>query len=119
VDNETALQTFSKKLADRFGKIPQQAFELLEVVRLRWVAIELGIEKIILKENKMICYFIADQQSAFYSSDFFMKIVQSIQKNVVSCNMKELNNKLTIIFTHVEYIGTARSLLEKLRDSVN
>jgi transcription-repair coupling factor (superfamily II helicase) len=119
ISNETELENFAKKLTDRFGKMPVQAHELLEVVKLRWVAIRLGIEKIILKEKKMICYFIADQQSAFYSSDFFMKIVLSIQRNVVSCHMKELNNKLTIIFTHVEYIGTARSLLEKLRDSVN
>src|SRR5690606_27717046 len=60
---EEALQQYEQRLIDRFGPLPRQAKALLDSLRIKWIATEFGIEKIILKQNKMVAYFIADQQS--------------------------------------------------------
>ena len=83
---KNSFSSLKTALTDRFGKLPKESRELLEVVQFRWKAIGLGIEKIILKEEKMICYFIADQKSPFYQSDDFLKIVQFIQKSQKRAN---------------------------------
>jgi transcription-repair coupling factor (superfamily II helicase) len=87
---------------------------LLEVVKLRWKAIELGMEKIFLKENKMICYFISDQQSPFYQSALFMQIVQYVQKGKTKGQMRERNHKLTLTFSNVPNVETAGYILEEM-----
>ncbi len=113
IENEEQLRQFKSALTDRFGQLPKQSRELLEVVQLRWKAIGLGIEKIILKEEKMICYFIADQKSPFYQSDDFLKIVQFIQKSK-NGRMKEINHKLTLTFPNVTNIETAEYILNEI-----
>ena len=62
---------FEKDLNDRFGKIPEQTIELMNAVRLRWKAMQLGLNKIILKNNKMFCHFIADDSSLYFNSSIF------------------------------------------------
>ncbi len=120
IENEDQLNKFRAGLVDRFGKMPRESAELLEVVQLRWKAIELGMEKIVLKNKTMICYFIADQQSKFYSSAVFMKIVQYVHKTG-NGKMKELNNKLTLSFTNIPNIETAdyqlKNIIEGIKNS--
>lgn len=113
IENEEQLKTFRNGLIDRFGKLPQESHELLEVVQLRWKAIELGIEKIILKEKKMICYFVADQKSPFYQSQDFLKIVQYVQRKK-NGRMKEIKNKLTLTFPNIPNVETADYLLNEI-----
>ncbi len=119
IENEEQLQVFEKNLIDRFGKLPQESIELLEVMRLRWRAIDLGMEKIILKNKKMICNFIADQQSPFYRSSAFVQIVHFIQKAELKGKMKEMNHKLTLTFPNVPNVETADYILERIINSVN
>ncbi len=113
IENERQLELFKTGLIDRFGKMPQQSNELLEVVRLRWKAIELSMEKIILKNKNMICYFVSDQQSKFYQSAEFMKIVQYIQKTG-NGKLKETNHKLTLTFQNIFNVETADYLLKEI-----
>lgn len=114
IENNEQLQQFKDGLIDRFGKLPPESRELLEVVKLRWKAIDLGMEKIILKEQKMICYFIADQQSPFYQSPDFLKIVQFVQKGTAKGKMKEKNHKLTLTFPNISNVETASYLLDEI-----
>lgn len=114
IENEKQLEQFRSGLEDRFGELPAETRELLEVVKLRWKAIELGMEKIILKEGKMICYFISDQQSPFYQSALFMQIVQYIQKGKTKGQMREKNHKLTLTFSDVPNVETAGYILEEI-----
>ena len=114
IEDEKQLMKFREGLEDRFGKLPSETRELLEVVRLRWKAIQLGMEKIILKEGKMICYFISDQQSPFYRSPLFMNIVQYVQKGKFRGQMKERNHKLTLTFANVPNVETAGYVLEEI-----
>jgi transcription-repair coupling factor (superfamily II helicase) len=114
IEDEKQLAKFREGLEDRFGKVPSETRELLEVVRLRWKAIKLGMEKITLKEGKMICYFISDQQSPFYRSPLFMNIVQYVQKGKFRGQMKERNHKLTLTFANVPNVETAGYVLEEI-----
>jgi len=114
IENEDQLQQFRKGLIDRFGKLPAESRELLEVVQLRWKAIDLGIERIVLKEQKMICYFISDQQAPFYQSTDFLKIVQFVQKGKAKGKMKEKNHKLTLTFPDIPNVETAAFILNEI-----
>lgn len=114
METEEALALFEASLADRFGKLPAQSRELLEVVRLRWVAIDLGIERIILKNEKMVCYFIADPKSPFYQSEAFTKVLNYVQKNPGKCRMKEQKDRLTLGFEKIKSVVAARNALSEV-----
>ncbi len=114
IENKEQLEDFKKGLIDRFGKLPPESQELLEVVHLRWKAIDLSMERIILKEQKMICYFVSDQQSPFYQSADFLKIVQFIQKGKIKGKLKEKNHKLTLTFSNIPNIETATYVLNEI-----
>ncbi len=114
IENKEQLTQFRNGLEDRFGKLPSESRELLEVVQLRWKAIQLGMEKIILKEQKMLCHFISDQESPFYQSPAFLKIVQFVQKGKNKGRMKEKNQKLTLTFSDVPNVETAAYILEEM-----
>jgi len=118
IENSHQLELFRKVLEDRFGKMPEETRELLEIVKLRWKAIGLGMEKIILKEEKMICYFISDMESPFYKSQLFLKIVQYIQKEKNRGKMQEKNNKLTYTVKNVLNVETAGNILEDMSKEV-
>ena len=111
-ENEEGLVLFEAGLADRFGKLPNESIELIEVVRLRWVAIQLGMEKIILKNKKMICQFISDPQSTFYQSPVFVKILHFVQSHPQTCRMKEGNNRLSLTFEKVKSVKQAKIVLQ-------
>ena len=118
IKTEAELQKYREGLIDRFGKMPPESHELLEVVKLRWKSIQLGMEKITLKNEKMICYFVSNQQSPFYQSDDFLRIVQFIQKNNSSGRMKEINHKLTLTFDNIPNVETAGYILDKITFAV-
>ncbi|MEM0517590.1 transcription-repair coupling factor [Aequorivita flava] len=87
--NEAELQKFEKELLDRFGEMPKQAEDLLNSVRIKWIAISMGLERLIMKQKKMVGYFVADQQSAFYQSPSFTKVLQYVQTHSQKVTMKE------------------------------
>ena len=101
VDDEEGLQNFEKQLIDRFGELPPQAEDLLNSVRIKWIANGIGLEKIVMKQGKMIGYFISDQQSDFYQSENFTRILQYVQSNHQKCRIKEkqTRNGLRLLLT--------------------
>ncbi len=119
IENRDELDSFRKALEDRFGQLPHESKELLDVLPLRWKAIELSMEKIILKNKKMICYFVSDQRSSFYQSELFLKIVQHIHKGKTKGKMKEANGKLTLTFSNVPNIETADYILKDILEGIN
>ncbi len=112
------LQKFEEDLEDRFGEIPVQVEDLLNSVRIKWVAKNLGIERLILKQSKMIGYFIANQQSEFYQSPIFSQVLQFVQQNSAICKMKEKETKnglrLLLTFNHINSVNKALSTLQKI-----
>ena len=83
------LEAFRARLQDRFGQIPEKASDLLDSVRLKWMASDLGIEKLVLKKGSFIGYFIADQQSDFYQTERFGNILRYLQSNPGRGRLKE------------------------------
>ncbi len=117
---EEELTTFEKQLIDRFGELPTQAIDLLNSVRLKWIATKIGLEKIVLKNNRMIGYFISDQQSDFYQSPVFSKVLQFVQQNPTEIKMKEkqTRNGLRLLLTFEE-ITTVEDALFKMNPFEN
>ncbi|MCA6363422.1 MAG: transcription-repair coupling factor [Bacteroidetes bacterium] len=113
-DND--LMRFESMLRDRFGPVPESVTELIDAVRLRWIAMDIGIEKVLLKNGKMICYFISNQQSPYYSSDAFTSVLKFVQANPRAAKMKEANNKLTLTFEGVASIAAALVALKPMID---
>lgn len=114
LETEEKLREFELQLIDRFGKIPQQTIELINVVRLRQLAISLGFEKIVLKNKILVLYFISNKDSAFYKSATFAKILNFVQQNPRSINLKEANNKLSMTIAKIESIVKAIEFLQKI-----
>jgi len=112
LESEEALVQFEAGLADRFGKLPNESIELIEVVRLRWAAIKVGMEKIILKKHQMVCHFISDPQSVFYQSPAFSQVLRYVQTHPQTCRMKEGNNRLSLTFDKVKSVKKAKEVLE-------
>ncbi|MBA3986575.1 MAG: transcription-repair coupling factor, partial [Flavobacteriales bacterium] len=86
---EEDLQQFEKELEDRFGELPLQVVDLLNSVRVKGIAIKMGLERVAMKHGKFVGYFIADQQSGFYQSDSFTRVLQFVQANSQTVKMKE------------------------------
>ena len=115
---EKELVEFESQITDRFGEYPTQVQDLLDSVRIKWLAKELGLEKVILKQKRMIGYFVSDQQSGFYQTPAFTKMLQYVQKNSKSCVMKEKKTKnglrLLITFIRIDSVNTALKILQKV-----
>ena len=119
--SEEELQRYEQRLTDRFGELPLQAIDLLDSVRLKWYAKKLGIEKIVLKQKRMIGYFIADQQSEFYQTKAFTKVLKHVQQNPTTCVIKEKQTKiglrLLITFIKIDSVATALKILKKIANT--
>ena len=116
IKEESGLQEYEKQLIDRFGALPKQAIALLNSLRIKWIATQIGVEKLILKQGKMVCYFVSDQQSDYYQSKRFQQILQFVQKQPQLCKMKEKETKnglrLLLTFENVKSIKKALELME-------
>ncbi|MFD2517564.1 transcription-repair coupling factor [Salinimicrobium flavum] len=115
---EEELQKFEAELVDRFGELPTQAEDLLNSVRIKWIASKIGLEKIVMKQGKLIGYFIADQQSRFYQSQAFTRVLQYVQTHPQSCTMKEKKTRsglrLLLTFEKVTSVDRALKVLQPL-----
>lgn len=86
---EEELAKFEQELIDRFGELPDPAKDLLDSVRIKWKAIAMGLERVVMKKNRMVGYFIKNQQSGYYQSETFGKVLQFVQLHPQKVKMKE------------------------------
>ncbi|MGM0933769.1 MAG: transcription-repair coupling factor [Bacteroidota bacterium] len=118
ITSEEELQKFEAELIDRFGELPVQAVDLLNSVRIKWIASKIGLEKVLLKQGKLIGYFIADQQSRFYQTNNFTRVLQYVQTHPQTCKMKEKKTRnglrLLLTFENINSIAKALKVLEPL-----
>ncbi|MBT8325117.1 MAG: hypothetical protein KJO96_07430, partial [Winogradskyella sp.] len=92
--------------------------DLLDSVRLKWIATKMGIEKLIMKKGKLIGYFIQDQQSAFYQSEDFTKVLQFVQTHPKDCTMKQKETRkglrLLVTFNNIKSVKQAVNILKPI-----
>ena len=120
INNEEALLAYQKRLIDRFGNLPEESEQLLNVVRLRWLCCKMGIEKVILKQERMSLY-LTTHNPRYYQSPMFEKILQYACSRVERCRMVEDRNrtgkptgKRYIVIQQVKTIAGALHLLNKI-----
>jgi len=115
---EEELIAYENKLIDRFGPLPKEAKALLNSIRIKWIATKVGIEKIVMKQGKLIGYFIADQQSDYYTSKRFTNVLRFVQQHGNICKMKEKETKnglrLLLTFENVKSINKALEMMKML-----
>lgn len=116
IANENELATFKQKMNDRFGNLPDEAQNLLLIVPLRWMAINFGIEKLILKNDKMTCSLVSNPKSQFYKSDSFGKMIQYMANHPRTCQLREQNGKRSVIFAGIASVQNALNLLNTINE---
>ena len=114
LSTEEELQAFGNRLMDRFGPLPREVKELFHALRLRWLALEIGFEKIRLKNGVLRAYFVSDPQSDYYQTEKFTSILRYVQSHQQQCSMKEVKDKLTLAFKRVTDLAEAKDRLEEL-----
>ncbi len=112
--NERELSDFENMLIDRFGPLPQPVSELLLTVPLRWKAENLGFEKLVLKNEKMKCYFVSSEDATYFNSDIFGKILQFVQKNPKRCSLNEYKKRPLLLIHRVDSIHVAIDVLDTM-----
>jgi transcription-repair coupling factor (superfamily II helicase) len=115
IGNEEGLERFEKQITDRFGRPPDEVYDLFNTIRLRWLAKKIGFEKIVLKHGKLIGYFVGDETSSYYQSQAFSHILNYMKNNPVAFKMDQTKSKLRLIF---EDTKTVRQAIKKVKPLV-
>ena len=116
--DENELEEFRSELTDRFGPIPDSSLELIQVVQIRWKAIELGVEKIIFKNNKLLIYFVSNQESPYYQSPVFTSILGYLQTKAKTAKMQEKNNKLRLAVPSIKNVNGIKQLFDDMHNHI-
>ena len=124
VTNEQELTEFESQMIDRFGTLPEQAKDLLNSVRIKWIAKNLGLEKLVMKKGSMIGYFVGDQHSEFYQSDVFTSVLKYVQQHPSQCRIKEKETRkglrLLLRFNDINSIDSAyKAVLPFVQNTVS
>ena len=114
IENDDDLTAYRKRLEDRFGPVPHEGEELMQVVALRRVGKRLGCEKIILRQGRMQMQFVSNPKSAFYQSKAFGKVINYATSNVRRCNLREKNGKRQMVVSNVTSVDEAVKILREI-----
>ncbi|WP_417237816.1 transcription-repair coupling factor [Bizionia sp.] len=118
VKTEDELLKLESDIRDRFGELPTQVEDLMNSVRIKWVATKIGLEKVVMKQNKLIGYFITDQKSGFYQSPNFTRVLQFVQSHPQACKMKEKQTRnglrLLLTFENIKSVDKALQVLKPI-----
>jgi transcription-repair coupling factor (superfamily II helicase) len=101
-------------LRDRFGPIPREVKELLDGVRLRRLAKQLGFEKLQLRRSIMKCYTIEDPESSYYDSETFAKLLGYITAHPQRCSMRQMEKSMLIQIKEVRTMHEAMGVMKKM-----
>ena len=110
------LESFIHNIIDRFGPLPQEVKDLGETVKMRWEAENLGVERLVLKNDSLKCYLPPSENDTYYQSEVFGKILRFIQLKPKGCNLREVSKKLILSFDTVLDIESALLLLKKINE---
>jgi len=114
IATEESLLAFEKILADRFGAIPAPASALLDIVRIKWIAVKLGIEKILLKNNLLIANFISDPNSDYYRSSLFVSVMNYVNSHQKRMSVKQKESKLSLTIYDITSVRAGIDLLQNI-----
>lgn len=107
IETEAELEKFREDMKDRFGPVPAEVEELIKTVRLRWLAKNTGIEKLMLKAEALKCYFVSGENEKYFKSATFGKVLEYVQKHPKICKMKEHKGKLVLTIEGIKSMDVA------------
>ncbi len=113
-DLDAQLEAYRSRLKDRFGDIPEVAEELIRVVSLRVLGKQLGVEKLMLKQQKMFLYFVSRPESPYYQSETFGRVIDYMARNVRRCNLREANGKRSMVVTDIPSVEAALTVCRSI-----
>ena len=116
INDDRDLDAYRQRLADRFGPIPHEGDELLQVVPLRRLGKRLGCEKLILKQGRMQMQFVSNPDSPYYHSAAFDKVIQYIGSHPRRCNLKEIKGKRAMVVSDIATVGEAVKVLREIEN---
>jgi transcription-repair coupling factor (superfamily II helicase) len=112
--SEEELEAFTIEIKDRFGQVPEPVTELIDSVRLRWLAQRAGFEKLLLKGGKLKGYFVPQSNEAYYKSDVFGRVLAYMQAHPKQCKMKEVKEKLLLTIEGVHEVSVAKTFISDM-----
>ena len=114
IKNDADLERYRQRLLDRFGEIPREGEELLQIVPLRRLGRQLGCEKITLKQGQMMMYFVSNPMSAYYQSKAFDSVLNYVGANARRCNLREIKGKRSLVVKQIPTVKDAVGILRKM-----
>ncbi|MGB1371022.1 MAG: transcription-repair coupling factor [Flavobacteriaceae bacterium] len=115
---DAELKTFEAEVIDRFGPLPTEVVDLFDSVKMKWIGMQFGLEKIMMKQHKMVGYFIPDQTSKFFDSSQFSTLLKYVQKHPKTCALKEKQTRsglrLLLTFNKVNSIQEGLQFLHQI-----
>ena len=114
MSSEKDIDRLAIHLTDRFGRIPQEVNNLFNVVKIRNLGMRLGFEKIIVKNGMCICWFVSGQNSPYFKSEVFEKILAVVSSGTVPFVLKQSDNKLKLVAHGLNGLQESWLLLNKL-----
>ena len=118
-DSETELQEFAKEMYDRFGPVPKQVVDLFDTVRCRKLAVELGFEKMLLKDEILKCYFVNKPDSPYFESPVFHNILSFIQTQTNKAKLRQVGKMFMLVIDDVKSMQHIVELLDRMNNYVN
>lgn len=117
-ETENDLVDFHKELVDRFGPIPAEVEDLFTTVRSRKLAVELGFEKMFLKNNTLKCFFVSNPDSPYFQSETFNRILQFLQRDTNKAKLKQVGKNGILVVEDVPDMTSLYTFLKKMHKSV-
>ena len=117
-EKEEALLDFHQEMADRFGPVPQQVEDLFTTVRCRWLAVDIGFEKMSLKDDSLRCYFINRPDSPYFESNLFKQVLIFLQKGTNKARLKQTGKLFLMIVDDVKDMEQMHRFLQQMHSEV-
>jgi transcription-repair coupling factor (superfamily II helicase) len=108
------LEQHKQQLIDRFGPMPRLVKELFHSFEMRWLAQEIGFERLVIKSGTMIGYFVANSQSKYYDSPQFTQVLKYVQQQPKDCKLSEKNDRLRMLYSNVMSMDQAFERLKEI-----
>ena len=119
IEDDNELTTYRQRLEDRFGPVPHEGVELMNVVALRRVGKRLGCEKLILKQGNMTLQFVSNPMSAYYKSKAFDSVLNYIAQHARRCDLKEVKGKRMLHVSNVSSVEEGVKILREIESSAS
>ena len=119
INNDNNLETYRQRLVDRFGEVPHEALELMQVVPLRMLGKRLGCEKIMLRQGKMNMQFVANPDSAYYQSKTFSAVINYVGNHPRQCDFKQVGTRRLLTVSQIPTVEAAVNVLRAMLDGLS